>query len=204
MKTSHFPFFALAVFLSGASVMTLELLGSRLITPIIGATINVWTALISVFLVGISVGYAFGDKMADKNISRKTLGLLFITAGLFVSIVSPLNVVLNDYFSETTIPFWVLSLLYTTTLLFFPAALLGSITVYTLRIALRENSSVGKTNGTLYALSTLGSLAGILGTGFYLVPFFTVSNILFFLSCVLILFGSIALLHGWYVDKTID
>jgi hypothetical protein len=204
MKTAHFSFFALAVFLSGGSVMALELLGLRLITPIIGATINVWTALISVFLVGISVGYSFGDKMADKNISHKTLGLLFITAGLFVSIVSPLNIVLNDCFSETTLPFWILSLLYTTLLLFFPAVLLGSITVYTLQIALRENSSVGKTNGTLYALSTLGSLTGILGTGFYLVPVFTVSNILFFLSCVLILFGLIALLYGWRVDKTIN
>jgi hypothetical protein len=190
-----------AVFVSGAAVMALEMLGSRLITPVVGATINVWTALISVFLAGIALGYSLGDTIADKKLSFKVLGYIFLGASFFVSQISLLNTAMNGYFSETTLPYWLVSLLYTTLLLLIPAVLLGAITVYAIRLSVKKNQDIGRINGTLYAVSTGGSLAGIIGTSFYFVPFFPISTILFFLSCTLLLSGGIIILHGWHVDK---
>ncbi len=205
MKTfQHFILPSFAVFVSGASVMALEMLGSRLITPVVGATINVWTALISVFLAGVAVGYSFGDTVADKKLSYKVLVGLFFGAAFFVSQIPQLNAIMNGYFSETTIPYWIVSLLYAPLLLFVPAVLLGAVTVYTIRLSAGKIQYIGRVNGTLYAVSTLGSLAGIVGASFYLIPVFPVSTILFFLTGALFFFGIIFFLHGWYVDKVLD
>jgi hypothetical protein len=195
---------AFAVFVSGASVMALEMLGSRLITPVVGATINAWTALISVFLTGIAAGYSLGDAVADKKISFKILGGLFLAAALFVSQIFSLNRFMNLGFSETELPYWLVSLLYTTLLLLAPAILLGAITVYTIRLSVQKSQRIGRINGLLYALSTMGSLVGIIGTSFYLVPFFPLRVILFFITGALAFTGSIFILHGWHVDKIFD
>lgn len=205
MKTRHYFIVpAISVFVSGAAVMALEMLGSRLITPVVGATINVWTALISVFLAGIAVGYSLGDILADKKLSFQTLGCLFFGAALFVSQIVWLNHSLNNNFSESTLPYWVVSLLYTALLLFVPAVLLGAITVYSIRLSVRRISRVGRMNGTLYSISTLGSLLGIIGASFYLVPIYPVSMILLFLAGVLLIVGAAVFLHGRYVDKILN
>lgn len=197
-------FAALAVFISGACIMSLEMLGSRLITPVVGATINVWTALLSVFLAGVAVGYSLGDTIADKKLSFRVLGGLFWGASFFVAQISALNAIMNGYFSETILPYWIVSLLYTATLLFVPAMLLGIITMYTIRLSVQKSQSIARINGILYAISTLGSLAGIVGTSFYLVPVFHTSTSIFFLSGTLFFSGTIFLLHGWHVNKVLD
>jgi predicted membrane-bound spermidine synthase len=46
----------LTVFLTGASVMVIELLGTRMIAPFYGASLYVWSALISVTMIALAVG----------------------------------------------------------------------------------------------------------------------------------------------------
>jgi predicted membrane-bound spermidine synthase len=53
-----------SVFVSGAAVMSLELLGSRLLAPVFGNSIFVWGSLIGVVLSALSVGYYLGGKIA--------------------------------------------------------------------------------------------------------------------------------------------
>ena len=43
------------VFLTGAAVMVIELLGTRLIAPFYGASLYVWTSLISVTLIALAI-----------------------------------------------------------------------------------------------------------------------------------------------------
>ena len=47
----------LTVFLTGASVMVIELLGTRLIAPFYGASLYVWSSLISVTMIALAIGY---------------------------------------------------------------------------------------------------------------------------------------------------
>jgi hypothetical protein len=46
----------LTVFLSGAVVMSVEILGSRVLAPTFGTSVYVWGSLISVFLAGLTCG----------------------------------------------------------------------------------------------------------------------------------------------------
>jgi hypothetical protein len=48
------------VFLTGAAVMVIELLGTRLIAPFYGASLYVWASLISVTMIALAIGYFAG------------------------------------------------------------------------------------------------------------------------------------------------
>jgi predicted membrane-bound spermidine synthase len=56
----------LTVFMTGASVMVIELLGTRLIAPFYGASLYVWTSLISVTMIALAIGYFVGGRWADR------------------------------------------------------------------------------------------------------------------------------------------
>ena len=55
-----------AVFISGAVLLGLELVASRVVAPFFGSSIFVWGALIGVVLAGLSVGYWIGGVVADR------------------------------------------------------------------------------------------------------------------------------------------
>ena len=61
------PHLPLSVFLSGGVVMVLEVLGTRLIAPIYGTSMHVWSALIAVTLLSLSVGYWLGGLLCDRR-----------------------------------------------------------------------------------------------------------------------------------------
>src|SRR6185436_11042175 len=76
------------VFLSGAAVMILEIIGSRLLAPYLGTSLPVWTAIIGVVLAALSFGYWSGGKIADKRADTATLALILLCAGLCVGVIA--------------------------------------------------------------------------------------------------------------------
>ena len=64
-----------AVLVGGAAVMVVEILGSRILAPSFGTTLHVWSALITVTLAALAIGYAVGGRLADR---RPGLGTLMI------------------------------------------------------------------------------------------------------------------------------
>ena len=74
------------VFLTGAAVMVIELLGTRLIAPFYGASLYVWTSIISVTLIALALGYYLGGIWADR--ARSGLSLIIALAG-FLTLIIP-------------------------------------------------------------------------------------------------------------------
>ena len=62
-----------AVLIGGASVMVVEILGSRVLAPSFGTTLHVWSALITVTLAALAVGYAVGGRLADRHPGLRSL-----------------------------------------------------------------------------------------------------------------------------------
>ena len=60
------------VFISGAAVLALEILGTRILGPFYGVSLYLWSALISMTLRALSVGYALGGWWADGVPARST------------------------------------------------------------------------------------------------------------------------------------
>ena len=70
-----------AVVIGGASVMVVEILGSRVLAPVFGTTLHVWSALITVTLASLAIGYAWGGRIADKHPGLGTLMTVMAISG---------------------------------------------------------------------------------------------------------------------------
>lgn len=89
-RIKHY-FLYFSVFIMGGAVLVIEILGTRILAPFYGQTIFVWSALISVTLGSLALGYWIGGRTADKHPdSRLFFGSIFI-AGALVVIVSKIS-----------------------------------------------------------------------------------------------------------------
>lgn len=179
-------------FLCGALVMTLEILGSRVIGPLFGASLFVWTSLIAVTLLSLAVGYALGGRLADRSDGSPDLlyGLIALSGVATLALPFMRGAVL-----EACVPLGIRLGAFTSALVLFapPLLLLGMVSPFIVRLAARELRSLGWTVGLFAALSTGGSVAGTIATGFFLIPRFGVTRI--FTASGLIL---LVLAAGWF------
>ena len=159
-----------AVFLSGAVLLGLELVASRVVAPFFGNSIFVWGALIGVVLAGLSAGYWIGGVIADRfPTPLLLLGALTVGAGLILLIPVVDGWVLERVVSWDPGPRWN-PLVATVALFALPSIVLATATPIAVRLRARSITSLGKTAGRLFAVSTAGSIAGTFVTAFYLIP----------------------------------
>lgn len=165
--------------------MVIEVLGSRIIGPFFGASLFVWTSLITVTLLGLALGYAAGGVLSDCRGSPAYLyGIIFL-AGIVVLLIP----FLRKPVLELTLSLGLrLGALTAASLLFGPALfLLGCVSPFIIKVAAHELGNIGKTVGLLYAVSTLGSIIGTVCTGFILIAYFRVNQIFAFIGGSLII-----------------
>lgn len=171
--------------ISGALVMVVEVLGSRVIGPFFGVSLFIWTSLIAVTLIALSLGYAFGGHLADKRGDASYLYGIILLAGLAVLLIP----FLKGPVLQLCVPLGLrLGTFLSTTLLFGPPLfLLGCVSPYLIKIAANELDNIGRTVGGFYAVSTVGSVIGTVVTGFVLIAYMSVDDIFFLVGALLIL-----------------
>ena len=181
---------------SGFFVMAVELLGGRLMAPTFGSSIYVWGALITIFMLALSIGYLAGGRYSMREPSgRKLGGLLLVAAATLV----PMLIFGERMLDSVSIAFpdpRFGSLAAATVLFFIPTFFSGMISPYAVRLLVRDQGSSGRHAGQLYFVSTFGSAAGTLMTSFYLVLILEVNQILLSLIGISGLIGTTAVLAG--------
>lgn len=174
--------------LTGALVMVVEVLGSRVIGPYFGVSLFVWTALIAVTLLSLSAGYAIGGRIADRHPSPDWLYGLIFAAGLLVAVVPILKAPVIEASSVLGLR---AGALVAASLLFGPALLLlGCVSPLVVRVAAPEWQRLGRTVGLFYAVSTLGSFVGTALTGFFVIAYIDVSMAFYLCGLLLCLLAS--------------
>ena len=158
------------VFISGASIMALELLGSRLLAPYYGSTLFVWGSLIGITLTGLSAGYSYGGKKSDTEASYQTFSLLIFIAGSYALLTTLLSADILKMILILKIGDMYGPLLSSAVFLLIPTFLLGAVTPFAIKLSAKSLQTIGQTAGNLYSLSTLGSIFGTFATTFMLVP----------------------------------
>lgn len=173
-----------AVFVCGAVVMILELAGSRIVAPYFGTSIVVWTSLIGIILGSLSLGYWLGGKFADTDANLKNFSLIIFIASIFTFFIVIIKNPVLSWFGR--IDDMRIGAVLTALFLFFPASLfLGMVTPIAVKLKLSDLNTSGRKIGNLYALSTIGSIAGTFAAGFYLIPYFGSTKIIIFLAVLL-------------------
>jgi spermidine synthase len=174
----------ICVSVSGASVLAVEILGTRILGPFYGVSLFLWSALITVTLAALSVGYALGGRWADRGATVPRFGALLAGAGvwlLFVPWIQRPVLVLAEPLGLR------LAVLVAALLLFFPPLmLLGMVSPYAIKLRTLSLDEVGRSAGNLYAISTVASVVAALLTGFLLVPHVGVTKLTTAIGVILI------------------
>lgn len=180
-------FLMLTTVLCGAIVMVIEVLGSRVIGPFFGVSLFVWTALITVTLLSLSVGYALGGVLADRKPSPAWLYGIIVASGVLVLLVP----ILKAPVIQALAPIGLRSgALLSAAVLFGPALLLlGCVSPYVVRVAASEWGRLGRTVGILYALSTIGSMLGTALAGYVVIAYIGVARAFQLCGGLLVLLG---------------
>lgn len=174
-----------AVFVSGAVLLGVELAASRVLAPFFGNSLFVWGALIGVVLAGLAVGYWAGGALADRRPAPLLL-VGVICAGALSVLAVPL---LDDHVLEAVVS-WdpgpradpvVAALL----LFGLPSVLLAGVTPIAVRLRARALDTVGTTAGRLFSVSTVGSIVGTFATAFWLIPELGTDQLLGFAAALL-------------------
>ncbi|MEO8331797.1 MAG: fused MFS/spermidine synthase [Gallionella sp.] len=171
----------------GALVMVVEVLGSRVIGPFFGVSLFVWTSLITVTMVALAAGYAIGGHWSDRRSSPDWLYGIIMVSGILEILIPALK----GPILQMSLPLglrW--GSLTSAFLLFGPSLfLLGCVSPYVVKIAARELHNIGRTVGSFYAISTVGSVIGTLLTGFVLIAYLGVNQIFLLTGSLLIALG---------------
>ena len=185
-------------FVSGAVVMILELDGSRIVAPYLGTSVVVWTGLIGVILGSLSLGYWWGGKIADKSATFLKLGKILAGSAILVFSIAYLkNILVLALLIQNHL---IVATLIGTILLFAPSTvLLGMVSPYVARLKMKTVETSGQTIGSLYAISTLGSIIGTFLGGFLLISLLGSTTIILLLSATLFILAAATF---WNINKT--
>jgi spermidine synthase len=183
---------------SGAAVMCVEMTAVRALQPWFGSTTHVWTHVIAVVLAALAAGGYLGGLLADRRPSTALLSWLLVAGGLLVAATSPLvSPVARLFLREGVDPAGLASLLARgslgTTLLLFAPPLLVLGAVAPVGVRLLAAGGVGRAAGTVFAVSTAGSIAGTYLPTLLLVPRLGTRGTLLAAAGLLVLAGAAGL-----------
>jgi spermidine synthase len=175
----------LTVFVCGAVLLALEIVGSRVVAPYFGSSIFVWGSLISTFLAGLTIGYYVGGFLADRRPRLLAMAVLILIAGVLVVILPVVAPPVNRAIASVDFGPRLNPLLATLGLFFLPSVFMGTVSPYAIKLAASSLATIGNTAGLIYAISTAGSIVGALLTAFYLIQMIGVRSILYSLGITL-------------------
>ncbi|MCY3812465.1 MAG: fused MFS/spermidine synthase [Gammaproteobacteria bacterium] len=188
--------YALA-FCGGFSIMSLELLGGRILAPWFGGSIYVWGSIITVFMLALSLGYLIGGRLSLRAPTlTKFGGILAVAAVILYPTVHLAEPAMMWVFERIEDPRYG-SLVASLVLFVAPTVVLGAISPYSVRLLVRQREESGKVAGSLYFVSTLGSALGTLATSFYFVLWFEIDTIVTCLAGLLLGLGALAVAVGF-------
>jgi spermidine synthase len=169
-----FPPLGLLVFVVGSASLGAEIAAARLMAPFFGASTIVWANVIGVVLVSLSIGYWIGGRFADRHPHKQGLCALALVAALAVALIpfvaDPFLDISVDALDQVSAGAFIGSLLAVTVLVAPPVMLLAAASPYAIRLAVGRVEESGAVAGRMYAISTIGSLAGTYVSALLLIP----------------------------------
>ncbi|MBV8109198.1 MAG: fused MFS/spermidine synthase [Hyphomicrobiales bacterium] len=159
-----------AAFVTGAIVMSFEMLGSRYLNPYFGSGIYTWAALISTVLIALAAGYFLGGTLADRTASLAVLALTVIVGSLYLLALPSFAQAILEFVLAGVDDIRAGSLIAALALMFLPVTFLGMYSPFAIRLLLRSAQRAGRVSGAVYGISTAGAIVGTLGTTFFFIP----------------------------------
>jgi predicted membrane-bound spermidine synthase len=197
-----FAWASVLVALTGGISMGLEVLSARSMALLFGSSLQSFAIVLIAFILGIGLGSAAiaSPRFRGWN-STKAITILLIAAALWIGLLvfrieSWVEVyrVLRSGLARSSTGYVFHQFLATGIAMFvlgIPAALIGAVLPLLIR-ATSGSAGMGRQVGRLLTWNTIGAVAGVLLTGFVLMPALGLRNAFLFLALGLVLAGGIA------------
>lgn len=179
---------------TGAAVMVVEILGTRVVGPVFGVSLFVWVALLAVTLSSLALGYFVGGNVVDRRPVPALLGIVTISA----SIALVAAVLLSRPLLSLALSLGPrLGPLVSALILFAPSlTCLGMATPIAVRLAMTNVGVAGHRTGHIYAMSTTTGLLATIVVSFYLIPLVETDTLLLGTAALLAINGAFWLSSG--------
>jgi spermidine synthase len=165
--------------LSGLTALACEVIWTRLLSLLFGATVYAFSLILAVFLLGLGIGSSAGSAMS-RNLKSPRMALGFCQFLLCAAMTWA------AYALTTSLPYWPIDVQLSTDpwiklqldmvramWAMLPAAILwGASFPLALASVAREGQDPGKLVGSVYAANTVGAIVGSLTASLMLVYFF--------------------------------
>ncbi len=187
------------VFFGGFANLAAEIIGPRMFASLFGNTTTVWAVMISVTLVGLSVGYAIGGRIQAEK-ARGLLPAVLLVNAVWLLIIGwviwevPAAAVAGGTRIDASMLLTVSSGAF-----FVPSVLFGMISPVTITLLSAEKATTNssETVGNVYAIGTVGSVAGALSAAFFLIPWVGLTQSLQVFAAGLVLFAAYFWADRW-------
>ena len=185
------------VFTVGVSTLGAEIAAARLMAPFFGASTIVWANTIATVLVALSIGYWLGGRLADRRPHLEGLARWVLVASVLLALVplvaDPFLDISVEAFDDIDVGAALGSLVGVLALVAVPVLLLGAVSPWAIRLSVERVEDAGRTAGSLYALSTIGSLVGTFGATLLLIPLVGTQRTFLILAALVALTAALAL-----------
>jgi spermidine synthase len=170
-------FIYILFFVSGACGLIYEVVWSRMMTLIFGRSILAVGIVLAAFMLGLALGSYMLGKYADRQRNPLRLyafyeigaGVSALIASILLIRISPLDVWVHSTWGEYPMVVNLVRFLIAFALLIVPTVLMGATLPILSRVIVKRLSHIGRELGLLYAINTIGAVAGSLASGFYLI-----------------------------------
>ena len=162
-----FTIVAVAI-VSNVALLIAQQVAFRLLAPVIGSSVETWSAIIGVFLLGIAIGNHYAGRLADR-FSAVMLISGILAAGAISMLLMPLiadNLASSIAFGQLSLSVQIFTGAFFVCLL--PGIVLSLVTPPSIRSIVNNPREIGSVAGRIFAWGTFGSLAGNYLAGNYL------------------------------------
>ncbi len=145
--------------------MVCELLGAKMIAPVYGTSLFVWSSVIGVTLAALAAGYFTGGFLVDRFTGNSLLFTILAAGACLIGLMP----VVAEYAMTATMSLGVRMGSLISALLFLlpPLVCMGMTSPIIIRLASGDVQHTGRTAGSVYAVSTVGGIVTTFFLGFY-------------------------------------
>jgi hypothetical protein len=183
---SSFWFLFMVAFVEGGALMSVEIVGAKLVGPYYGSSLYVWAAVLGLTLGGLTTGYFLGGIVSQRFPHRRTLFVIMLTSAALVAVMPWTAAMIM----EATLGFELRLGITLSSLVFLfpPLVCFGMVSPMIIRLVTTHERKIGHAAGTVYAVSTIGGILTTYFVAFYAIPNIGMRETLFATAVLLALF----------------
>lgn len=188
-------------FATGASGLIYEVLWTRQLIYVFGATLLAVSTVLAAFMGGLALGSVLGGRRADRADSPLRLyAILEIGVGVaallfpfLLKALDPIFRLMYQSLAESLTVYSAVRFVLCFALLLIPTTFMGATLPALSRFVVRSGDTLGSRLGSLYAINTTGAVVGVFTAGFLLIATFGVNITNYLAAAINIGVGLIAL-----------